>query len=114
MGWEAWLVLAVVVFMVGALAKEWGSPDVLTVGCLLVLVTAQAVCGTVKLPDVTTAFKGFGSPSLITVGVLFVVVTGLMQTGAMSLVTNPLVGRPKTVLAAQTRLLLPVTFLSAF
>jgi di/tricarboxylate transporter len=114
MGWEAVLVMVVVVVMVIALAMEWAAPDLLTLGCLLTLVSCQAVCGSSKLPDVNIAFRGFSSPSLITVAVLFVIVTGLMQTGAMSLLTDRLVGRPRTVLSAQMRLLFPVTFLSAF
>lgn len=114
MGWEAWLVMVVVILMVVSLAMEWAPPDLLTLGCLLILVTGQAVFGSNKLPTVNEAFQGFSSPSLITVGVLFVIVTGLMQTGAMGLLTDRLVGRPQTVLSAQVRLLFPVTFLSAF
>lgn len=114
MGWEAVLVLLVVTLMVVALVMEWAPPDLLTVSCLLVLVVGQAVSGTKMLPDVNIAFRGFSSPSLITVGVLFIIVTGLMQTGAMGLLTDRFVGRPKTVFSAQVRLLFPVTFLSAF
>ncbi len=114
MGWEAGLVLVVVVMMVVVLAMEWAPPDLLTIGCLLILVVGQAVFGTKLLPDVNIAFRGFSSPSLITVGVLFVIVTGLMQTGAMGLLTDRFVGRPQTVFSAQVRLLFPVTFLSAF
>jgi len=114
MGWEAWLVMVVVVVMVVSLAMEWAPPDLLTLGCLLMLVCGQAIFGSDKLPTVNEAFQGFSSPSLITVGVLFVIVTGLMQTGAMGLLTDRLVGRPQTVLSAQVRLLFPVTFLSAF
>ncbi len=114
MGWEAILVMVVVVVMVVALAMEWAPPDLLTIGCLLILVSSQAVFGTAKLPDVKVAFQGFSSPSLITIGVLFVIVTGLMQTGAMGLLTSRFIGRPKSVTTAQIRLLFPVTFLSAF
>lgn len=114
MGWEAGLVMVVVIVMVVSLAMEWAPPDLLTLACLLILVTAQAVFQSPRLPDVNLAFRGFSSPSLITVGVLFVIVTGLMQTGAMGLLTDRIVGRPKTILQAQSRILVPVTFLSAF
>ncbi len=114
MGWEAWLVLFVVATMVFALAREWCSPDTLTVGCLLALVIAQGLFDSKSLPNAKQAFEGFGKESLISVGVLFIIVTGLMQTGAMNLLTEPFLGRPKTVLSAQIRLLLPVTTLSAF
>ncbi len=114
MGWEAWLVLIVVATMVFALAREWCAPDALTVGCLLALVIAQGLFDSKSLPNAKQAFEGFGKESLISVGVLFIIVTGLMQTGAMNLLTEPFLGRPKTVLSAQIRLLLPVTTLSAF
>ena len=114
MGWEAWLVLIVVATMVFALAREWCAPDALTVGCLLMLVIAQGLFDTKSLPNAKQAFEGFGKESLISVGVLFIIVTGLMQTGAMNLLTEPFLGRPRTVLSAQIRLLLPVTTLSAF
>ena len=114
MGWEAWLVLVVVVFMVYALAREWSAPDALSVGCLLVFVVAQGLFDTKLLPTAKQAFEGFGNQSLISVGVLFIIVTGLMQTGAMNLLTEPFLGRPKTVFSAQLRLLIPVTTFSAF
>ena len=114
MGWEAWLVLVVVAFMVFALAREWSAPDALSVGCLLVFIVAQGLWDTKLLPTAKQAFEGFGNQSLISVGVLFIIVTGLMQTGAMNLLTEPFLGRPKTVLSAQLRLLIPVTTFSAF
>ena len=113
MGWEAWLVLVGVVFMVYALAREWVGAEVLTVGCLLVFVIAQGLFDTPRLPTVKQAFQGFGKESLISVGILFIIVTGLMQTGAMNLLTEPFLGRPRTVLSAQLRLLIPVMTLSA-
>jgi len=114
MGWEAWLVLIVVLFMVYALAREWVGAEILTVGCLLVFVIAQGLFDTPRLPTVKQAFEGFGKESLISVGILFIIVTGLMQTGAMNLLTEPFLGRPRTVLSAQLRLLIPVTTLSTF
>ena len=88
MGWEAGLVLIVVAAMVFALAREWCAPDALTVGCLLVLVIAQGLFDTKSLPNAKQAIEGFGKESLISVGVLFIIVTGLMQTGAMNLLTE--------------------------
>jgi len=114
MGWEAWLAGAVIVVLIVALAKEVAGADVLCVALLTVLLVAGEVTDTDKLPRVRDAVSDFGNPGLITVGVLFVVVSGLIQTGAMSLVTGPLIGRPKTAFKAQLRILLPVTTLSAF
>ena len=114
MGWEAWLVAAIVVVLILALAKEIAGADVLCISLLTVLLVAGEVSGSKLLPRVRDAVSDFGNPGLITVGVLFVVVTGLLQTGAMSLVTGPLIGRPKTAFSAQLRILLPVTTMSAF
>ena len=58
-----------------------------------------------NLPNVTEGVAGFSSDAMLTVAVLFVVVAGLTQTGAMSMVTRPIIGQPKSVAAAQARLL---------
>lgn len=114
MGWEAVLVAAVVVVLIIALAMEVAGADVLCIALLTVLLVTAEVFPTDKLPKLRDAVSDFGNPGLITVGVLFVVVTGLIQTGAMSLITGPLLGRPKTAFSAQLRILLPVTTMSAF
>jgi len=118
MGWEAWLVLGLVLALVVALAREVAGADVLCLSVLAVLLgtgeTLRAVGMKTTLPKVGEMVRDFGSPGLITVGLLFVVVAGLVQTGAMSILTEPFLGRPKTVLSAQLRLLLPVTTMSAF
>ncbi|MDX1965955.1 MAG: SLC13 family permease [Planctomycetaceae bacterium] len=129
MGWEAWLVAAVVIALVIALAKEVAGADLLCVAALTVLLLAgeidrawqaaqlppgaDASSIKSKLPGVTEAAAGFGNTGLLTVGALFLVVAGLVQTGGMSLIAEPLIGRPKTVFSAQLRLLLPVTTMSA-
>lgn len=128
MGWEACLVAAVVVALVVALAREIAGADVLCVAALVVLLAAGegdrawhtwhaapgAKIESSKLPVVSDVAAGFGNTGILTVGALFVVVAGLVQTGGMSLVAEPLLGRPKSVVSAQMRLLLPVTVISAF
>lgn len=114
MGWEAWLVLTVVLLLVGALAREVAGADVLCLAALAIFVLVAELTGTKLLPHADEAVKGFGNPGLVSVGLLFIVVAGLVQTGAMNLITEPVLGRPKTVFSAQLRLLLPVTISSAF
>lgn len=113
-GWEGWVTIAVVILFIVGLARNWTAPDLWAIACLSLLVAIGAVTGSKLLPTAGQALSGMGNSGLITVGALFVVVAGLAQTGAMSLIVQPLLGRPKTVLAAQLRLLLPVTTLSAF
>jgi len=124
---EAWFVIAVVLAMLVALAKEVAPPDLLVLLALLAIVSVgevQAawrptpVAGTRapagRLPTATQAIAEFGNVGLVTVAALFVVVAGLIQTGATTLLTEPLMGRPKSLLSAQLRLLVPVTTSSAF
>ena len=49
-----------------------------------------------------------------TVAVLYVVVAGLKETGAIAWLGQSLLGRPKSLLAAQLRLMSPVAGMSAF
>lgn len=127
MGWEAWFVVAVVLAMLVALAKEVAAPDLLVLMALLAIVFVGEIQkanapspspgekpAALKLPTATQAIAEFGNVGLVTVGALFVVVAGLVQTGATALLTEPLLGRPKTLLSAQLRLLIPVTTSSAF
>ena len=114
MPWEAWLTLTVVVVMLVGLLRSWTSPDALVLGSLTVLILAGALAGTERLPTPSAAIAGFGNAGPVTVGVLFTVVAGLVHTGATDLLAQSLVGRPKTVLAAQVRLLIPVWLSSAF
>jgi di/tricarboxylate transporter len=114
MVWEAWFTLAVVVVLIVGLARAWAAPDLLLLAGLTVLMAVGAIAGTDKLPSPSDAVAGLGNSGLVTVGALFVVVAGLVQTGAMAMITQPILGRPQSVLAAQIRLMLPVSGLSAF
>ncbi len=114
MVWEAWVTIAVVILFIVGLARGWTTPDLLSMACLALLVAIGAISGSDRLPTAAQALSGMGNSGLITVGALFVVVAGLTQTGAMGLIVQPLLGRPRTTLAAQVRLLLPVATMSAF
>lgn len=114
MVWEAWFTLAVVVLLLTGLARNWGPPDLIVVGCLALLLVVGKVAGTDRLPDATLAIVGFSNPAVVTVAALFVVVCGLVQTGAMMRFALPLLGRPQSLAAAQARLMFPVAGLSAF
>jgi di/tricarboxylate transporter len=144
MTWEAWFVVGVVCVMLYALAKEIAAPDLLVLTALLAvvcvgefewirsdsLIDARIADGSlakptakererlrrelVRLPTAAVAITEFGNTGLVTVGALFVVVVGLVRTGATTILTEPLLGRPKTLLSAQLRLLVPVTASSAF
>jgi len=114
MGWEAWFTLATVACMIFALAKNVAGPDAIMMAALTVLMTVGAIAGSTQLPAPHKIIEGFGNEGLVTVAVLFVIAAGLSQTGAMSMLTDPLLGRPKSTLGAQIRLMFPVAGLSAF
>ena len=111
MTWESWFTLAVLAAMVLALARNYAT-DLAMVAVVGVFMTAGVVSD--KFPSPNKLVAGLGNEALVTVLVLYVVVAGLSRTGAMSLVTRPLLGRPKNVTAAQLRLMIPCASLSAF
>lgn len=112
MPWEGWLTLIVIVLMGYALVRNMAGPDTIMLGGLTIFMTMHIVSP--KFPGPYELVAGFGNEGLITIAVLFVVAAGLAQTGAMELVTQPLLGRPKSLAGAQARMMAPVAGLSAF
>ncbi len=112
MPWEAWATIGVIVLMAVALMRNLAGPDVVLLGGLTLLMTLSLASSRFVSPH--DAVTGFGNEGLITIAVLFVVAEGLSQTGAMSLIASPLLGLPRTRVAAQVRLMAPVAGLSAF
>ena len=112
MTWEAWTTIAAVLLMVAAMVRNLGGPDTVLIGGLFVLMTLGLFSGVFPTP--AEAVAGFGNEGVVTIAVLFVVAEGMRQTGAMSMLTQHLLGRPRTIVGAQARLLVPVAMLSAF
>ncbi|MGB7214229.1 MAG: SLC13 family permease [Gammaproteobacteria bacterium] len=104
---DAWLTLAIVAVTMTILVGTRIAPDLVLVGAL----TALMLTGVLSP---TEALSGLGNPGLATVGVLYVVVAGLTDTGAVQAIGTRLLGRPRSVAAAQLRLMMPITALSAF
>ena len=92
MGWEAWVTLGVIVAVLTALVRGWAGADVVLLGAVTLLMSLGVV--TDRLPTPGEMVAGFGNPGAVTVGVLFVVAAGLTQTGAMQMLTQPMLGRP--------------------
>ena len=107
MTWEAWLSVAVVVGILALLIATRIAPDLLLLAGLGVLMTT----GVLKPQE---ALSGFANEGVMTVAVLFIVAAALRETGGMTLVVNRLLGLPRTVLAAQVRMMLPIAAMSAF
>ncbi len=89
------------------LASSRIAPDLILVGSLTLLVATGVL-------SPTEALSGLSNPGLATVGVLFVVVAGLVDTGAITAVSQRWLGQVRSLPAAQARLILPVIGVSAF
>lgn len=112
MGWEAWIAIAVVGLTLVALARDWAGTDLVLLGGVTILMTLSALSD--RFPTPRQVAADFGNEGLLTVGVLFVIAAGLTETGGMSLLTTRLLGRPRSVLGAQARMMGPVAVISAF
>ncbi len=107
MAWEAWITAALLALMLGALISGRIATDLAVLGALLALLLLGVL-------EPGEAIGGFASPGLATIAFLYICATGLTETGATSTISARLMGRPKSTLEAQARLILPVTALSAF
>ena len=107
MSWQAWLTAAVIAGLLAALASGRAAMDAAVLTAVLVLALAGVL-------EPMEAIRGFANPGVLTVAFLYVLSAGLSQTGALTMLTSRLLGRPRSALGAQARLVLPVTFASAF
>jgi len=107
MGFDAWLTLAVIMFIIGMLIFTRIAPDVLLIGGVVILLVFN-----VLTPK--EALIGMSNQGMITVGVLYIVVAGMIETGGISWIIERLLGKPKSVRNAQAKLMPPVMVLSSF
>ncbi len=69
---------------------------------------------TFDIAPLSLALKGFNNPGVLTIGALFMIAAGMYSTGAISILSDRLIGRPRSVLQAQIRILPSIAFGSAF
>jgi len=100
-----WLVLVGVIV---ALAVLRSNPDLILWGGLVLLLVA----GVFAKPQ--HALAGLANEGLWTVAALFVVAEGMRQTGGLSLIGQRLLGKPRSLVDAQARVMLPTAVASAF
>ena len=101
MSFEAYLTLAILALAFALLFKTQIPPVAIFAGALTLTITF-------RLAPLDQCLKGFSNPGMMTIGVLFMVAAGMYRTGAITLITEKLIGRPRSLLAAQTRILPPV------
>lgn len=107
MGYEAWLTAGLIVAMLGVLASGRAATDSVVLGALAVLLVGGVL-------EPAEAVRGFANTGLITIALLYVVATGLHETRAVSVLTERMLGRPRTARQAQLRMTTPIAGLSAF
>lgn len=107
MPFQAWLTLALLVVMFAVLA--WGKFP-----AWLVFIATLTAMMTLKLATPAALVKGFSNIGVLTVAALFPVAAGMYSTGAISLLSNRLIGQPKTAFSANLKILPPVAIGSAF
>lgn len=104
---EAVLTLIVVAATLGLLSLTRIGADLVLVAALTVLLASGVLTP-------AEALAGFGNPGLATVAALYVVVAGLVDTGAVHWISARFLGEARSVRGGQLRLMLPVSFMSAF
>jgi len=112
MNWEAWATVGVVAVVLYLLASNRVSPDMGLGGGAAALLTLGLLSS--KLPTARDAASAFGNEALLTIAALFVVAAGLTDTGAIHLITDRVLGRPRSDVDALPRLILPAATVSAF
>ncbi|AKF08442.1 Sulfate permease, Trk-type [Sandaracinus amylolyticus] len=98
--------------LVVALARNLASADALLLGAATVLSTLRIFSD--RFLDPRDVASSLGNQGLVTVAALFVVAAGLAHSGGSSRIGAPILGRPRSTLVAQVRMMLPVTAVSAF
>src|SRR5262249_2639463 len=104
---QAWQTLAVVASVVLLLAFS-------RIGADLVMMAALTVLLTLGVLGPADALAGFSNEGAVTVGVLFVVAAGIRDTGALTVLAQRILGRPRSVPEAQARMMVPGALASAF
>jgi di/tricarboxylate transporter len=104
---QTWIMLAILVVMFALLVWDRFPAWLVFVGTL-------TACMTLKLATPDALLKGFSNTGVATVAALFPVAAGMYATGAISLLSQRLIGQPHTLLAAQLRILPAVAVGSAF
>lgn len=107
MTWQAWFTVGTALATLVAMATDRVRPDKAMVGALALLVLVGVV-------EPARALRGFANEGMMTVALLFVVAAAIRRSGALGSISQHLLGRPKSAVAAQLRLMVPVAGMSAF
>lgn len=107
LGPGAWITVAVLGSVLGLLAFTTIAADIVMLAGLTVLMVTGVL-------NPSQGLSGLANEGMVTVGVLYVLAAGLRDTGIMGWLAQSVLGRPKRVVVAQMRMMLPLAVLSAF
>ncbi|MCB9855648.1 MAG: SLC13 family permease [Phycisphaerales bacterium] len=117
MGFEAAIVLASLLLVLGLLIFTRIAPAAVMMGGLTLVMICPAPTESgwrIGVLKADQALAGFSNSGLFTVGVLFVVVCGLRTTGGVDWIAHTILGRPATLRRGLLRIIAPVAGMSAF
>jgi di/tricarboxylate transporter len=104
---SAWATLAILIAMFAVLVSEKLPTWLVFIGALMVAMT-------LGLAPASALMKGFSNTGVITVAALYPVAAGMYATGAISLLSERLIGLPQSIGKAQLKIFGPVVLASAF
>jgi di/tricarboxylate transporter len=104
---NAYITIAILALTFGLLIKTKLPPAAVFLGALVLTMTF-------RLAPLDQTLDGFSNSGMLTVGALFMVAAGMYSTGAITMLTEKLIGRPKTLLGAQLKILPSASIGSAF
>lgn len=103
----AWTTLGLLVVMVVMLV--WNKLPI-----WLVFIGALTVAMTLQLASPDALFKGYSNTGVVTVAALYPVAAGMYATGAISLLSERVIGLPRSIGMAQFKIFVPIAAASAF
>lgn len=107
MGFDAVVVLLIILIMMIFLIKEWGRPELIVTFAL----AAMLIMGIIEPRD---ALKGFSNEGIITIALLFIVAGAVQQSGMMRFLLKHVLGHASRPSWLTARLMMSVSALSAF
>jgi di/tricarboxylate transporter len=105
--WQAVLTALVVVGTLLGLLFIQRAPDMIMLGGVVVLMLAGVLAP-------AEALRGMANEGMIAVAALFVVAAAVERTGALAVIVERVLGRPRSLAAAQARTMVGPGILSAF
>jgi hypothetical protein len=85
---DQYITIAILTLTFALLIKSKIPPVAVFIGALTLTITF-------RLAPLSDSLKGFSNPGMLTVGALLLVAAGMYRTGAITLITEKLIGHPK-------------------